>query len=183
MSENEPDRLAKVLRMLREECDLSRTEFAQAVGVHPRTVSRWEAGTSEPRGEDVRSRIYALSQDTSHEAELRAMLFGKTDPAALSPLTKVLPYLAGGLVGGPVIAKLMSSAFAGSAAPKSNVREKSKKRVVAAVAQEVAAELDVSLKELGIALQEVILAAQATGLSVAELVELCGEWDSGESSD
>ncbi len=37
------------LRKLRNELDMSQEEFARAIGSSGRTVSRWEAGDTEPR--------------------------------------------------------------------------------------------------------------------------------------
>lgn len=37
-------------REIREAAGISGTRLAQAVGVHPNTLCRWEAGTRRPRG-------------------------------------------------------------------------------------------------------------------------------------
>lgn len=51
------------LRLLREHHALKQAELAQKLGVHPRTVLRWEAGQQDPNLTDLRkiAAIFGIS--------------------------------------------------------------------------------------------------------------------------
>ena len=49
------------IRTLRKRLDLSQPLFADAVGVHERTVRAWEAGSSAPKGTAARRRLTELA--------------------------------------------------------------------------------------------------------------------------
>lgn len=190
MPNNENYNLPEAISSLRRHCGLSKDQFAQIVGVHSRTVSRWERGESQPRGGGVRQQIYALAKESEYEEleQLSEELFDTSPPDETS-LGHLLTDGLGatglgtmGIMGGAgalgltaIISKLASDA-SDSKKNRPLANDKSKRRVVSNVTKEVASELDVSMTELAHALQDVLLAADTVGLSGHELLELCAEW-------
>ena len=51
-----------IRRMLRDRAQLSQADVAAAVGVDRATVSRWESGTREPRGDRLTTYVAILDR-------------------------------------------------------------------------------------------------------------------------
>lgn len=78
----------QAIRALRTTLRLSQVEFAQLVGAHPMTVSKWERGVLEPKPFQVAlleqfSSSSAVQEPASLE-RLKALLAGAGAPAAIA---------------------------------------------------------------------------------------------------
>jgi DNA-binding transcriptional regulator YiaG len=49
-------------RAIREEAGVSQARLAAALGVHPVTVARWEAGVRHPRGQTLAAYVGLLAE-------------------------------------------------------------------------------------------------------------------------
>ena len=68
-----PLQLAEALRKVREKLGLSQEQWAARLGVSVRTVSRWEIGTSDPRGALQKATI-AMAAPEEERSKLRRLL-------------------------------------------------------------------------------------------------------------
>lgn len=68
-----PLQLAEALRKVREKLGLSQEQWAARLGVSVRTVSRWEVGTSDPRGALQKATI-AMAAPEEERPKLRTLL-------------------------------------------------------------------------------------------------------------
>ncbi|TXD33792.1 helix-turn-helix domain-containing protein [Lujinxingia vulgaris] len=175
--------LSDVIIQLREDLGFSRDDLANQLGVHVRTVTRWEEEGAEPRGDGIRARLALLARNTSVENQItkilkpssvtmnRMMGVGVATAAAAGVLGVTALHGLSSVLGG---LKQVSDAKKGTDEPI--LLEATQLRLVTTVAANQAELLDVDLGDLGVALQEVILASSALGLGLQDLIKLCASW-------